>query len=70
LDLEVDWAGKVMKMIIGDYTNQPDYFAIVHYSSKEAFIEMSTSKEYAAIEHHRHLSLEYGGLLATETMIV
>ena len=35
---------------------------------KISLIEMSTSEEYATIGHHRHLSLEYGGLIATETI--
>lgn len=64
----VIWAGNSMKTVIGDYTTQPDYFAIVYYPSKEAFIKMTTSKEYEAIQHHRHSSLEYGGLIAAETM--
>jgi uncharacterized protein (DUF1330 family) len=62
------WSGKVMKTVIGDYTTQPDRILVVYYPSKEAFIEMSISEEYAAIGHHRHLSLEYGGLIATEMM--
>ena len=62
------WAGNVTKTIIGDYSSQPDRILVVYYPSKEAFIEMSTSKEYEAIGHHRHLSLEYGGLIATETI--
>ena len=62
------WAGNVKKTVIGDYDNQPDRFLVVYYPSKEAFIEMSTSEEYAAIGHHRHLSLEYGGLIATESI--
>ena len=62
------WAGNVKQTVIGDYTTQPDRILVVTYPSKEAFIEMSTSEEYAAISHHRHLSLEYGGLIATETV--
>ena len=62
------WAGNTTQTVIGDYDNQPDRFLVVYYPSKEAFIEMSTSDEYAAIGHHRHESLEYGGLIATETM--
>lgn len=62
------WAGNVVKTIIGDYKTQPDRILVVSYPSKEAFIEMSTSEAYAAIGHHRHLSLEYGGLIATETI--
>lgn len=65
---KVIWAGKTMQTVIGDYENQPDRFLVVSYPSKEAFIEMSTSEEYAAIGHHRHESLEYGGLIATETI--
>ena len=62
------WAGNTKKTVIGDYDNQPDRFLIVYYPSKEAFIEMSTSEEYKTIGHHRHLSLEYGALIATETI--
>jgi len=29
---------------------------------------MSTSEDYVAIGHHRHLLLEYGGVIATETI--
>ena len=39
-----------------------------NYPSKEAFIEMSTSEAYKKISHDREISLEYGGLLATETI--
>ena len=62
------WAGNTTKAIIGDLEDVPDRFLVVWYPSKEAFIEMSTSKTYEAIAHHRHLSLEYGGLIATETI--
>lgn len=62
------WAGRAKQTVIGDYDNQPDMFLVVYYPSKEAFIEMSTSDQYAAIGHHRHSSLECGGLIATETM--
>jgi len=62
------WAGKTKQTVIGDYENQPDMFLVVYYPSKEAFIKMSTSEEYKAIGHHRHSSLEYGGLIATETV--
>ena len=62
------WGGKVKKTIVGDPSDQPDSFLIVYYPSKEAFIEMSTSKEYEAIGHHRHSALEYGGLIATESI--
>ena len=62
------FAGTVNKTLIGDYSTQPDRILIVRYPSKEAFIEMTTSKEYQAISHDREIALEYGGLLATEMM--
>jgi len=62
------WGGNVKQTVIGDYTTQPDLILVVYYPSKEAFIEMTTSKEYEAISHHRHEALEYGGLMATETL--
>ena len=65
---KIIWAGNVKQTVIGDYTDQPDRILVVYYPSKEAFIEMSSSKEYEAIGHQRHESLVYGGLIATETM--
>ena len=62
------WGGKTKQTVIGDFENQPDQFLVVYYPSKEAFVEMSTSEEYKAIGHHRHEALEYGGLIATETI--
>jgi uncharacterized protein (DUF1330 family) len=62
------WSGKVNQTIIGDSLDQPHRVFIVEYPSKEAFIEMSTSKEYAKISHLREFALEYGGLIATETL--
>ena len=64
----VIWAGKVNKTVIGDYTDQPHRILVVEYPSKQAFIDMSTSEEYAKISHHRELALEYGGVIATETI--
>jgi len=62
------WGGNVKKTIIGDYISQPDRILIVYYPSKEAFVEMSTSKAYNKIKADREISLEYGGLLATESI--
>lgn len=62
------WSGKVKKTIIGDQTDQPDRILVVEYPSKEAFVAMSTSEEYAKISHLREFALEYGGLIATETI--
>jgi len=65
---KVLWAGKVNSTIIGDLNDRPDRILVVEYPSKEAFVEMSTSEEYAKISHLRELALEYGGLVATETI--
>ena len=62
------WAGNVKKTVIGDYNAQPDRILIVYYPSKEAFIEMSTSEAYLKIGDDRKIALEYGGLIATETI--
>ena len=65
---KIIWGGKVMKTIIGDATTQPDQILIVRYPSKEAFIEMSTCDAYRLIGGDREIALEYGGLLATESL--
>lgn len=65
---KVLWAGNVKKTLIGDQAGEPDRILVVQYPSKEAFIAMSTSEEYAKISHLRELALEYGGLIATETI--
>ena len=62
------WAGNVKKTLIGDYTSQPDRVLIVYYPSKEAFIKMSTSEAYFKIGNDRKIGLEYGGLIATESI--
>lgn len=64
----VIWAGKVNKTVIGDSSDQPHRILVVEYPSKQAFIDMSTSEEYAKISHLREMALEYGGLIATETI--
>ena len=62
------WAGNTTKTIIGDLEDTPDRFLIAWYPSKEAFIALNNMEAYKAIAHHRHLSLEYGGLIAAETL--
>jgi uncharacterized protein (DUF1330 family) len=62
------WAGKVNKTIIGDSSDHPQRILLVQYPSKEAFVEMTTSEEYSKISHLREMALEYGGLIATETI--
>lgn len=65
---KVLWAGEVKRTLIGDLEIQPDRILVVYYPSKEAFVEMSTSKAYAKIGGDREKALEYGGLIVTETM--
>ena len=65
---KIIWAGNAIQTIIGDYSDTPDRILIVEYPSKEAFISMSTSEDYAKISHLREMALEYGGLIATETL--
>ncbi len=62
------WAGKVNQVIIGDQDHKPDQILIVQYPSKEAFLEMATSEEYSIVGKDRDIALEYGGLIATESI--
>ena len=62
------WAGNAQQTLIGDLDSQPDRFLVVWYPSKEAFIELTSSEEYKAIADDRHLALEFGALIASETI--
>ncbi|NRB50230.1 MAG: DUF1330 domain-containing protein [Saprospiraceae bacterium] len=62
------WGGNVKRTLIGDLEVQPDRILVVYYPSKEAFVAMSTSEDYAKIGGDREKALEYGGLIVTETM--
>ena len=65
---KVIWMGNIHRTIIGDYDAQPDMVLIVSYPSKEAFIDMSTSPEYAEVSKDRKIALEYGPLLVSSTV--
>lgn len=65
---KVVWMGNINRTIIGDYDAQPDMVLIVSYPSKESFIDMSTSAEYAEISKDRKIALEYGALMASTTI--
>ena len=65
---KVIWMGNITKTIIGDYDTQPDMVLIVSYPSKEAFINMSTTPEYEEVSKDRKIALEYGALLASNTL--
>ena len=65
---KVLWVGKVNQTLIGDSSGEPNRIMLVQYPNKEALISMITSEEYAKISHLREGALEYGGLIATETI--
>lgn len=65
---KVLWGGRVNRTVIGDYKSQPDMVIIVTYPNKESFINMSTTPEYEEISKDRKIALEYGGLLAAQTI--
>ena len=65
---KVIWAGQVNQVVIGDQSQQPDRILLVEYPSKAAFLKMVSSEAYQAVAHDRLIALEYGGLVATETM--
>ena len=64
----VVWMGNMAQTIIGDYETQPDMILIISYPTKEHFIAMSTTPEYEEISKDRKLALEYGGLIASNTI--
>jgi len=53
------WAGHVEGVAVGDLGNgRWDWVVVVQYPSRAAFLEMMTSPEYAAINHHRENGVE------------
>lgn len=62
------WAGDVWGAAYGDAQTAWNYAVLVRYPSKEAFLDMVTSAEYAAANVHRdHAVLDHQILAATET---
>ena len=62
------WAGNVRKTVIGDSNSEPDMILIVKYPNKQAFVNMATSPDYQLVKDDRELAIEYGGLLASESI--
>ncbi len=62
------WQGSVATTVIGDSEGQPDLIFLVEYPSVTNFLEMTGSPEYQKIGRDRTIALEYGGLLACNTM--
>ncbi|HAS39584.1 MAG TPA: DUF1330 domain-containing protein [Microscillaceae bacterium] len=66
---QVLWSGQVNTTIIGDTEDQPDMILVVEYPSIQNFLAMVTSPEYQAVKEDREIALEYGGLLASSSLI-
>jgi uncharacterized protein (DUF1330 family) len=58
------WLGKADQVLIGNADEPWDAVALVHYPSRKAFIEMTTSKEYESAHEHRDAGLERTMLIA------
>jgi uncharacterized protein (DUF1330 family) len=62
---KVLWMGKVDQTLIGDVDADAwDAIALVQYPSRNAFVEMATSKDYESAHEHRESGLERTVLLA------
>jgi len=59
------WGGRGDSVLIGDGRDDWDAVVLVEYPSRQAFLEMATSEEYAAIYHLRTDGLETTAIIAT-----
>jgi len=62
------WKGAVATTVIGDSNDQPDMIFLVEYPSTNHFLGVITSLEYQKIANDRTIALEYGGLIACQTI--
>lgn len=62
------WKGTVAITVIGDSDDQPDMIFLVEYPSTSHFLGVITSPEYQKIANDRTIALEYGGLIACQTI--
>jgi len=62
------WKGAVATTVIGDTENQPDMVFLVEYPSIDHFLNMIADPAYQAIANDRTIALEYGGLIACQTL--
>jgi len=62
------WKGTVFTTVIGDSENVPHLTFLVEYPSVAVFFALISNPEYQKIAGDRGLALEYGGLLACETL--
>ena len=60
------WLGRVEQVLIGDVDGDAwDAVALVEYPSRQAFIDMVSTREYQAAHSHREEGLERTVVLAT-----
>jgi len=59
------WSGRVTAQVVGSGGEGFQVVGLVEYPSRDAFVEIATSKEVAAIGVHRTKGLEGQWLLAT-----
>ncbi len=62
------WKGVVATTIIGDNENEPDMVFLVEYPTVDHFLKMVANPAYQKIANDRTIALEYGGLIACQTL--
>ncbi len=62
------WKGAVATTVIGDTENQPDMVFLVEYPTVDHFLKMVADPAYQKISNDRTIALEYGGLIACQTL--
>lgn len=62
------WKGAVATTVIGDTENQPDMVFLVEYPTVDHFLKMVADPAYQKIANDRTIALEYGGLIACQTL--
>ncbi len=62
------WKGAVATTVIGNTKNEPDMIFLVEYPSVAHFIKMVSNPDYKKIANDRTIALEYGGLIACQTL--
>ncbi|MCF6223978.1 MAG: DUF1330 domain-containing protein [Flavobacteriaceae bacterium] len=62
------WKGVVATTVIGDTENEPDMVFLVEYPTVDHFLKMVADPAYQKISNDRTIALEYGGLLACQTL--
>lgn len=62
------WRGQVHNTVIGNSDNQPHLVFLVEYPSVDHFFAMVANPEYQKIGNDRSIALEFGGLMACQTV--